>query len=234
MSIDRSRFARLLPEEKLEGRKVLIVGLGGIGSYAAVLLAKMGVKDFTLIDPDKVDEENVATQWHSSERVCWSKVDAVETALYEVNGEISVVSDEAEFTSSDIGCADVVIAAVDSLEVRRQIVDAMPLEPRRLLVDPRMGLESFEVNYWEYPVEIGELPEWRRYYESLLATDALELPCGAKAIAYTGALCASVLCAQVRRWLCGFEVPMLTIGDVGAGAVESLWRDGEAYRGDKI
>ena len=43
----------------VESKKVAIVGVGGLGSHVAQQLAHLGVKDFSLIDPDKVDVSNL-------------------------------------------------------------------------------------------------------------------------------------------------------------------------------
>ena len=44
--------------EKLNNAHVLIVGLGGVGSYAAEAIARSGVGKMTIIDGDTVDPTN--------------------------------------------------------------------------------------------------------------------------------------------------------------------------------
>ena len=55
----------LLGEEKqarLAGARLLVVGLGGVGSWAAEMLCRAGVGAFTLVDADVVDVTNVNRQ----------------------------------------------------------------------------------------------------------------------------------------------------------------------------
>lgn len=56
------RTALLLGEEKL-GRlrrsRVLVVGLGGVGAYAAEMIARAGVGHMTVADADVVSESNI-------------------------------------------------------------------------------------------------------------------------------------------------------------------------------
>ena len=48
--------------EKLENSHITIVGLGGVGGYVAIMLARAGISNFTLIDFDKVEESNINRQ----------------------------------------------------------------------------------------------------------------------------------------------------------------------------
>lgn len=242
--LDRDRFQLLLPGEALEGRRVCVVGVGGIGSYVALWLGKMGVEEFVLVDPDAVEGVNVATQLYARDRVGWDKVAACKDMLIGVNPAVDVDARKKEFKGGDLcrtegGVCDVVVASLDSLEVREYVAKAWMAATRydranTLLVDPRMGLEAFEVNLWESPVLSEHVEEWKVYRGSLQDTDAREDPCGAKAIAYTGGLCAAVVAAQVRRWLCGRDVPKVVMGHAGSGQLESFWREGEGYKEDAL
>lgn len=60
-----SRTLRLLGPERVEhlrGSSVLVVGLGGVGGYAAEMLARTGVGHLTLVDADTVAESNLNRQ----------------------------------------------------------------------------------------------------------------------------------------------------------------------------
>jgi molybdopterin/thiamine biosynthesis adenylyltransferase len=46
-------------QEKIRSLRVGIVGLGGLGSLITQQLAYLGVRDFILIDPDEIEEENL-------------------------------------------------------------------------------------------------------------------------------------------------------------------------------
>jgi tRNA A37 threonylcarbamoyladenosine dehydratase len=62
------RNARLLglePLERLARAHVVVLGLGGVGSYAAEALARAGVGRLTLVDGERIDETNVNRQLHA-------------------------------------------------------------------------------------------------------------------------------------------------------------------------
>jgi tRNA A37 threonylcarbamoyladenosine dehydratase len=48
--------------EKLAGKHVLVVGLGGVGSFAAEFIARSGIGTMTIVDGDTVDISNVNRQ----------------------------------------------------------------------------------------------------------------------------------------------------------------------------
>ena len=48
--------------EKLKNSHVAVVGIGGVGGYVCVMLARAGVEKLTIVDFDKVDETNINRQ----------------------------------------------------------------------------------------------------------------------------------------------------------------------------
>ena len=79
------RYSRqiMLPSIGIEGQeqlldsRVLIIGLGGLGSPAALYLAAAGVGSLVLVDFDKVDLSNLQRQIiHRSDRIGSLKVDS--------------------------------------------------------------------------------------------------------------------------------------------------------------
>lgn len=78
--------------EKLNKAKVLVVGLGGVGSFAAEFLARTGVGNMTIVDGDTVDITNINRQLpalHST--VGKHKVEVVAERLLDINPELQLV-----------------------------------------------------------------------------------------------------------------------------------------------
>ena len=93
------RYSRhiLLPEIGIEGQEqflrshVLILGLGGLGSPAAMYLASSGVGHLSLVDFDRVELTNLQRQIaHTHDRLCRTKVDSAKEQLLALNPEITV------------------------------------------------------------------------------------------------------------------------------------------------
>lgn len=100
MSMDddqRARYARnlLLPgfgeagQERFLRARVLVVGVGGLGSPAAYYLAAAGIGTIGLLDSDVVDVSNLQRQiLHSTERVGIGKVDSASQTLARLNPDV--------------------------------------------------------------------------------------------------------------------------------------------------
>ena len=77
--------------EKLKNANLLIVGLGGVGSFAAEFLVRAGIGKLTIVDGDIVDLTNINRQLpalHST--VGQSKVEIVGERLLDINPEITL------------------------------------------------------------------------------------------------------------------------------------------------
>ncbi|GEN71748.1 MULTISPECIES: tRNA threonylcarbamoyladenosine dehydratase [Chryseobacterium] len=78
--------------EKLNKANVLVIGLGGVGSFAAEFLARAGVGNMTIVDGDTVDITNVNRQLpalHST--VGKHKVEVVAERLLDINPKINLI-----------------------------------------------------------------------------------------------------------------------------------------------
>lgn len=72
--------------QTLSDKHVAIVGVGAIGSHIADLLARSGVREFTLVDPDRLEPGNCVRHLAGLDRVPQRKVDAVAELLSERTG----------------------------------------------------------------------------------------------------------------------------------------------------
>jgi len=125
------RYSRhiLLQEIGIEGQqrlldgRVLIIGVGGLGSPAALYLAASGVGKLTLCDHDTVDFSNLQRQIiHRTGMVGQPKVVSAQTALREINPEVECVAlairaDEARLNEL-VAQADVVLDCSDNFTTR--------------------------------------------------------------------------------------------------------------------
>jgi hypothetical protein len=74
---------------QLQNRRVVIVGLGGYGTWLALLSARMGISEIVGIDPDRVEFSNLNRQvLYSHKDVGLLKIDACKMALTYVNKEV--------------------------------------------------------------------------------------------------------------------------------------------------
>lgn len=104
MAIWQERAELLFKEEglqKLKNAKILIVGVGGVGSFAAEFLVRAGIGNLTIVDGDTVDITNINRQLpalHST--IGMPKIKVVGDRLMDINPELNLIRIE-EFISPE-------------------------------------------------------------------------------------------------------------------------------------
>ncbi|MCX6704648.1 MAG: ThiF family adenylyltransferase [Candidatus Woesebacteria bacterium] len=92
---DWSRIDQAITKEKREllaTKNVAIIGIGSLGSEVARLLTIAGIGNFTLIDPDRLDESNVLRHWADLRDVGKYKVNAVKNLIKQRNPQANVTA----------------------------------------------------------------------------------------------------------------------------------------------
>ncbi len=134
------RYARhlILPEIGIEGQRklkqasVLIVGVGGLGSPAALYLAAAGVGRLGLVDFDVVDESNLQRQvLYGQRNVGKPKLQSAAERLHDLNPHVEIVTYETPLTSANaldiVREYDVVLDGADNFPTRYLVNDACVL-----------------------------------------------------------------------------------------------------------
>jgi hypothetical protein len=185
-----------------------LIGAGGIGAMAALMLAKMGVPYLDVWDDDIVANENLATQLHKLADIGVPKVHGLETTLNLFSDDTKVFAHQARFGSrdsfKDAGQKyDLIVSAVDSMQSRHAIWNTMDaaIFTNQIRVthylDARMGAESYQ----QFLVPMFDRSTAIRYEQMLLGlTDDMmpDAPCTEKATFYTAAIAAGHIGKTVR------------------------------------
>ena len=128
----QERTRLLLGEEKLSiinGAHVLVVGLGGVGAYAAEMLARAGVGHLTLADADTVGESNITRQLialHST--IGRAKTEILAERLRDINPNIVLtihteyIRDEKTWELLDEAKYDYVVDCIDTLSPKVNLI----------------------------------------------------------------------------------------------------------------
>lgn len=126
------RFELLIGKDILNDiskKTVLIVGVGGVGGYTAVSLARSGVCNLIIIDFDIVDISNINRQviaFHST--IGKKKVDVLEEMLKDINPRINVIKHDIFLNKDNIFGVfekynlDYVVDACDSVDTKKAII----------------------------------------------------------------------------------------------------------------
>ncbi len=135
MSIDLDRrfggVARLYGNEgasRLRQAHACIVGIGGVGSWAAEAMARNGISEITLIDLDMVAESNTNRQIHALGEVYGkAKVDAMAERIRSINPDCIVHCIEDFVTPDNVDQIldrdySVVIDAIDQVKAKAAMI----------------------------------------------------------------------------------------------------------------
>lgn len=120
----------LKPEERvtLEGAKVGIAGVGGLGSNCAMHLVRAGVKHLVIADFDVVNESNLNRQFFFRDQLGMKKVEALKANLLRINpeAEIEIADIRLDAASSRelfAGCS-IVVEAFDVVDAKVMLLGA--------------------------------------------------------------------------------------------------------------
>ncbi len=113
-------------QKKLSKSSALIIGLGGLGSPAALYLAASGVQNLRFVDHDEVELSNLQRQIaHTNHRIGTAKVISAKQACLDRNPNLHI---DAEITSANsdnllnwVKQADVVLDCSDNVATRQMI-----------------------------------------------------------------------------------------------------------------
>ncbi|MBE6150247.1 MAG: tRNA threonylcarbamoyladenosine dehydratase [Firmicutes bacterium] len=126
-----SRSELLLGREvmaNLSRMKILIFGIGGVGSYVCEALVRSGVKNFVLVDSDKISLTNVNRQIHATlKTVGRSKVEVMKERMLEINPECNITifeefylpDNHSNIINDDI---DYIVDAIDTISAKIDII----------------------------------------------------------------------------------------------------------------
>lgn len=180
------RFSGLSWATEVQEKEITIIGLGGIGSNVALPLARLNPKKLFLIDPDVVEEVNLAGQAFFNNHVGMKKVDAVAEVLYSWAGYKKIVAIPTLLTKgTDFG--EITITGFDNMNARKiAFTNFMDSPAAKLLVDARMSVDTIQIfTLLKEDTEFLDI-----YRDKWLFSDAMAqtAPCSMKQTSYTGSI----------------------------------------------
>jgi len=114
--------------EKLKAATVGIAGLGGLGSAAAVALARVGIGKLILADFDVVEPSNLNRQQYFVDQLGQLKTDALVSNLRKINPYVSVEAHAVKLTTDTVfpmfGNVNVMIEAFDRPDQKTMLLQA--------------------------------------------------------------------------------------------------------------
>ncbi|MGB6220692.1 tRNA threonylcarbamoyladenosine dehydratase [Haloferula sp.] len=116
--------------ERFQDSTVLIVGIGGVGSWAAESLARSGIGHLILVDPDDLCVTNTNRQVHAQEGTYGRpKTGAMTERLRAINPEIRITEYQAFLSEKNVAeildaAPDAIVDAIDSVRAKCHLLAA--------------------------------------------------------------------------------------------------------------
>jgi sulfur carrier protein ThiS adenylyltransferase len=121
----------------LSQKTIGIAGAGGLGSNAAVALARSGIGQLVIVDFDTVEESNLNRQYYFLDQIGMKKVEALENIIHQINPRVSVTIQHLKLKPGNIhsifASSDIIIEALDDAATKKmlieEITDQLPHTP---------------------------------------------------------------------------------------------------------
>lgn len=194
-----SRFSGTEWYNEIQKQRVILAGLGGIGSYVSYNLARMNIAALFMYDDDVVEQANMSGQLYCQDDIGKAKVDAMADMIKNYTTMRNIYAIKDKFTqNSEAG--DVMICGFDNMAARRTFfaawnnhVMAKPEEERQkcLYLDGRLSIDTLQVfcisgdNNWA-------MDEYAKKY-LFTDTEAEETQCSLKQTTYLACMIGSMI-----------------------------------------
>jgi len=115
--------------ERITAAKVILFGIGGVGSWCAESLVRTGIRHLTIVDADRVATSNINRQlMATTETVGRAKVDVLKERLLTINPHAEINAIEGIFTEETakqfhLDEYDFIIDAIDSLSDKMLLIE---------------------------------------------------------------------------------------------------------------
>jgi tRNA A37 threonylcarbamoyladenosine dehydratase len=115
--------------KRIGAQRVIVFGVGGVGSWCAEALVRTGVRHLTLVDFDRVDVTNINRQLMATQQTVGQvKVEALRERLLTINPEAEITAlcklfDEQSAVDFALDSYDFIIDAIDSLKDKALLIE---------------------------------------------------------------------------------------------------------------
>lgn len=220
---ERSRFSSAIWYNKVQSKRIILAGCGGIGSYVGFLLGRLSPNTLLMYDPDTVEAANMSGQLYFNSHIGQNKASALRRIIVNsgIFAAISVFSSRYTMGSPTL---PIMICGFDNMEARKVFyhnwkaaVECVPTDERGeyLFIDGRLAAEEFQV----FAIQGWDTQSMSRYEKEWLFSDeeAEATLCSYKQTSYMANMIGSVMvnifvnfCANECNPVLPYEIPFMT------------------------
>jgi len=199
--LNTERFKDLSWAKVAKDYIIQLGGLGGIGSWTALLLSRAGF-NIHAFDFDNVDDTNLGGQLYSSNTVNLSKSEAITMILNELAPGHNLIAHNVKLQFDKIEDSAIispfVVTGFDNMAARKgmfeQWFEKFNTNKKGFFIDGRMRAEGFQLYY------VSSIEDAERYAKTLFSDkDVPDEICSIKATSHVGAMIGSLITALVAN-----------------------------------
>ncbi len=208
-----SRYQTAIWFNLFKGKGITIVGLGGINSWSVIHLARLNFNSMTIIDPDIIEEVNMAGQLYSDANIGQYKSEALRCLIYS-HSNVNYVTSLSEPADSNTYLEPICICGLDNMESRKIVFqnwkdryqDKTNLEnPKNtfgLFIDARLSAEQLQI----FAINAMDSQAIKRYEKDWLFSqeEGESIVCSYKQTSYCagiiGGLIVNILIGHTTNW----------------------------------
>lgn len=209
-----SRFSGAEWYNEIQKQRIILAGLGGIGSWLAVQLARMSPEALYLYDDDTVEVGNMSGQMYDDRAIGNTKVMAISNIILNYTNTNNLYAINERFTRNT-PAGDVMICGFDNMEARKiffqswlnHVMNQSADKSKCLFIDGRLSMDTLQV----FCIQGTDIYNIERYQREFLFSDseADETVCSMKQTTYLACMIGSIMTNLFTNWVANQLEPII-------------------------
>lgn len=209
-----SRFSGAEWYNEIQKQRIILAGLGGIGSWLAVQLARMSPEALYLYDDDTVEAGNMSGQMYGNSEINNTKVMAISNIILNYTNINNLYAINERFTRNT-PAGDVMICGFDNMEARKtffqswlnHVMNQSADKSKCLFIDGRLSMDTLQI----FCIQGTDIYNIERYQREFLFPDseADETVCSMKQTTYLACMIGSIMTNLFTNWVANQLEPII-------------------------
>lgn len=196
---EHSRFKGASWYDIIQQKVIMLAGIGGIGSWTALLLARLNPKAIWLYDDDRVEVANMSGQLFGMDDCRKFKTSAMVDTIKRYT-TFNDIFEKSERINSSSEATDIMICGFDNMEARKtyftlwiKYIRSLPQDKRSncLFIDGRLSIDTAQVFVMRGDDEYSQEQYYRKYLFSDWNAEATQ--CSLKQTSFMASFIGSVI-----------------------------------------
>lgn len=208
-----ARFRGAVWFDKVKQFDIIIGGVGGIGSFLALLLSRLTPNTISLYDNDIISDVNMSGQFYRTSDIGYSKVESLQRSVRMYSDYYCSTCKELYMNNSIT--AEIMFSCFDNMEARKAMYNNWKNDNKELFIDGRLAFEEFQI----FAIQKNDVISMETYEKDWLfdSSEAEPTLCSQKQTTHMASMIASLMtniyinyCYNLTNPIMERVVPFLT------------------------